>query len=64
MDPIDSDDLAAMRNTPPAQKAKQALEAMRLGIRLKRASLKVRYRAATDVEIEAMLQAWLDEADD
>jgi hypothetical protein len=35
---------------------------MKLGIRLKRASLRTRNPAASDAEIDAMLQAWLDEA--
>lgn len=53
-----------MRNTPPAEKARQAFELMRTGIRLKRAALRARHPDASPDQIENLLQAWLDERDD
>jgi hypothetical protein len=53
-----------MRTTPPAEKARQAFDLMRTGIRLKRAALRARHPDAPPEEIESLLQAWLDERDD
>ncbi|MBZ0119055.1 MAG: hypothetical protein K8H88_18815 [Sandaracinaceae bacterium] len=63
MDPLREDDVRQMRETPPEEKARQALEMMQTGIRLKRAALRARHPLASDGEIEAMLQAWLDTED-
>lgn len=59
MDALRRDDLERARNTPAEARAEQALEAMRLGIRLRRAALRERNPAASDVEIEALLRRWL-----
>jgi hypothetical protein len=64
VDALRRDDVERMRNTPPAEKAKQAFELMRTGIRLKRAALRARHPDATPDQIEHLLQAWLDERDD
>lgn len=59
MDPLRQDDLERARQTPPVAKLRQALEAMAMGIRLKRASLRHRPKA-TEAELDAMLRAWLE----
>lgn len=53
-----------MRNTPPTEKARQAFELMRVGIRLKRAALRARHPDASSERIEGLLQDWLDGNDD
>jgi hypothetical protein len=63
VDPIRADDVEDMRRMGAEEKAKLALDLMRTGIRLKRAALRERHPGATEDEIEALLQAWLD-ADD
>ncbi|MCC6873346.1 MAG: hypothetical protein IT378_03475 [Sandaracinaceae bacterium] len=63
MDPLREDDVRQMRETPPAEEARQALEMMQTGIRLKRAALRARHPSASDEQIEAKLQAWLDTDD-
>ncbi len=54
------DDLERARQTPPATKLRQALEAMATGIRLKRVSLRRRHPNASEEELAAMLRAWLE----
>jgi hypothetical protein len=60
VDSLRKDDVDEMRATPPEEKARQAFDLMRTGIRLKRAALRERHPEASDAEIEAMLQAWLE----
>lgn len=60
MDPIRQDDVAWVKQTPPAEKLAAALKMMRLGIRLKRSALVASHPGAAESEIDAMLQAWLD----
>lgn len=59
VDPLRAHDLEVARTTPPAEKAAQALEAMRLGIELKRASLRARFPAESEEQIDERLRAWL-----
>lgn len=63
MDRLRRHDLETARNTEPSEKARQALEAMRLGIELKEASLRARFPEADDAEIDRLLRAWLAEED-
>ena len=60
MDALRKDDLERARATSFAERAAQALSAMRSGIRLKRAALRARYPGASDAEIEEHLQRWLE----
>jgi hypothetical protein len=60
MDRLRRDDIERARATPPEERARQALEAMRTGIRLKRAALIARYPDALAEEIDARLQRWLE----
>ena len=60
MDALRRDDIERARATPPEEKARQALEAMRTGIRLKRAALRARDPEASSEEIERRLQLWLE----
>jgi hypothetical protein len=59
VDPLRRDDLERARATSPEERARQALEAMRTGIRLKRAGLRVRFPEASPEEIEDHLARWL-----
>lgn len=59
VDPLRAHDLDVARLTPPSEKARQALEAMRFGIELKWVSLRTRFPDATEDEIDQMLRAWL-----
>jgi len=59
VDPLRADDLERARATPPAEKLRQALELMRTGFELKRASLRVRFPTASVDELDAMFRRWL-----
>jgi len=63
MDRLRRDDIERARATPPSERARQALEMMRTGIRLKRAALEARSPSATPEEIDALLQRWLESDD-
>jgi hypothetical protein len=60
MDALERDDIDLARRTPPAERARQLLELMRVGFRLKRAALRARHPAAADAQIESLFRAWLD----
>jgi len=60
MDALRRDDVERARTTTPEDKARQAFDAMRTGIRLKRAALRARHPAASAEEIEQRLQRWLE----
>jgi hypothetical protein len=64
MDALRKDDLDRARATSFEERAKQALSAMRSGIRLKRAGLRARYPGASDQEIEERLRRWLERDDE
>ena len=63
VDPLRRDDLERARATSPEERARQALEAMRTGIRLKRAGLRARFPDASPDEIDARLNQWLTHND-
>lgn len=60
MDAIEQNDSEWARRTPPEEKLATALKMMRLGIRLKRSALVAEHPNATEAEVDALLQAWLD----
>lgn len=60
MDPLRAHDLETARSTSPAEKAAQAIELMRLGIELKRTSLRARFPEDSEEAIDRRLRAWLD----
>lgn len=60
MDRLRQDDIARARAATLEERARQTLEVMRTGIRLKRASLAARYPAKSPEEIDALLQRWLE----
>ena len=64
MDPLRRHDLEVARATSPEDKAVQALEAMQLGIDLKRASLRARHLELSDEAIDELLFDWLAGDDD
>lgn len=59
MDRLREHDLECARRAAPSEKAAQALDAMRLGIELKRTSLRVRFPDASEAELDDRLRAWL-----
>jgi hypothetical protein len=59
VDILRRDDIERARKTPPEVKALQALEMMRLGIRLKRDALKRQFPSEEAEAIEARLRRWL-----
>ncbi len=63
MDPLRRDDIERARRTPPEEKARQALELMRLGIALRRAGIRARRPDAPEAEIDRELQRWLERRD-
>jgi hypothetical protein len=63
VDRLRQDDLNRARATPPGERARQALEAMRTGIRLKKAALRARFPDAPEDEIEQRLRRWLERDD-
>ncbi len=60
MDALRRDDIERARAASPEEKARQAFDAMRTGIRLKRAALRERDPQATAEQIEQRLQRWLE----
>jgi hypothetical protein len=60
MDSLRRQDIELARSTSPEERGRQALEAMRTGIRLKRANLRTRHPGATEEAIEAQLVLWLE----
>jgi hypothetical protein len=59
VDPLRLDDLERARRTPIEERARQALELMRTGIRLRRIALRARFPEASEEEIEGRLWRWL-----
>jgi hypothetical protein len=59
VDPLRHDDLERARRTPPEERARQAFELMRTGIRLQRAALRARFPDEREDQIEARLRRWL-----
>ena len=59
MDPIRRDSIERAIRTPPEEKARQALEMMRLAIRLRRAGLGARFPTETAEQIEERVRRWL-----
>jgi hypothetical protein len=59
VDVLRRDDIERARRTPPAVRARQALDAMRTGIALRRQALRVAHPRASDSEIEVLLRRWL-----
>ena len=59
MDRLRRDDIERARRTPPEERARQALAAMRDGIHLKHIALRAQMPGATEAEIDAALRRWL-----
>lgn len=62
MDALAKDDVSRARNTSPATKLLQALELMELGVQLRIASLRERYRLETERQRAERLRSWLRDA--
>lgn len=59
VDPLRRADLEHARQTPPAEKLREALEMMDYGLSLKRASLGRAHPEATDEELNQLLEEWI-----
>jgi len=59
VDSLRRDDIERARLTPPEVRARQALDAMRLGIQLRRAALRERFPALPEAELDAHVRRWL-----
>jgi uncharacterized protein YaeQ len=60
VDPLRRATLDEARRTTPEQRARQTLELMQTGYRLKRAALRARHPDETQEELEARFRAWLE----
>jgi hypothetical protein len=60
MDPLRRDDIESARRTSPEERARQTLEMMRTGFRLKRSALRARYPEESEDQIEQRFRAWLE----
>lgn len=63
MDALRQQDIAAARAVSPAEKLRQALELMTVGIELKRANLARSLPGASEQELANALAAWLESDD-
>jgi Rv0078B-related antitoxin len=59
MDALRQDDIARARSTPPHVRARQALAAMELGIRLQWRKLRRAMPGASEEAVKKKLQEWL-----
>jgi hypothetical protein len=59
VDALRRDDIERARKQSLQEKARRALEMMRVGTQLKRAGLRSRYPRETDAQIEERLRRWL-----
>jgi hypothetical protein len=59
VDPIRRDDIERARRASPSEKARQALEMMRLGIALYRAGIRARRPLASEADVDEELHRWL-----
>ncbi|HEY6463437.1 MAG TPA: hypothetical protein VIY73_24890 [Polyangiaceae bacterium] len=59
-DLLRGDDREGTPRTSSSERARQTLDMMRLGYRLKRAALRARQPQATEAEIDALFQRWLE----
>lgn len=60
MDPLEREALEQAQRTAASERARQTLDAMNAGFRLKRAALRTRHPDESEAEIDARLQRWLD----
>jgi hypothetical protein len=60
MDVLRRDDIELARRTPAGERARQALEMMRTGFRLKRAALRAHHRDESEEQIDARFRLWLE----
>jgi hypothetical protein len=60
MDVLRRDAIDLARRTAAGERARQALEMMRTGFRLKRAALRVRHRDESEDQIDARFRRWLE----
>lgn len=59
VDALERDAIERTRQTPPEERARQTLELMRTGYRLKRAGLRARHPAESEEQIEQRFRRWL-----
>jgi len=62
MDPLRAEAAEHHRRESPGERLRQALEMMREGYALKLGNLRRQHPHATEQEVEALLQAWAEQA--
>jgi hypothetical protein len=60
VDTLRRDSVELARRTPPGERARQALDLMQAGFRLKLAGLRTRHPAETEEQIQHRFRLWLD----
>lgn len=60
MDPLQREAIEHARRSDASARARQTLDAMNAGFRLKRAAFRTRHPRESEAEIDARLQRWLD----
>jgi len=61
VDVLEREAIEQARRTRPGERARQALEAMKAGFRLKRAALRARHPAESESQIDARFRQWLEQ---
>jgi hypothetical protein len=60
VDALRLDDIERARRDSPSEHARQTLEMMRVGFRLKRAALRTRFPHEAEAQIDARFRRWLE----
>jgi hypothetical protein len=60
VDPLGRDDIESARKTTPEERARQTLDMMRTGYRLKLAGLRQQYPLESEEQIEQRFRRWLE----
>ncbi|HEX3772270.1 MAG TPA: hypothetical protein VHV30_15445 [Polyangiaceae bacterium] len=64
VDALERDDLEVALRMTPEERARDLMEVIRTGFRLKEAALRARFPNESDAEIDARFQRWLDREDE
>jgi Rv0078B-related antitoxin len=63
VDVLEREAVEQARRTLPGERARQALDAMKAGFRLKRAALRARHPGESESQIDARFRRWLERDD-
>jgi hypothetical protein len=64
VDVLERDDLEVARRKSPEERARDLLNVIRTGFRLKQAALRTRYPSESEDELDARFRCWLARDDD